>query len=190
MAYAFIGGIPVSGKSYLAQEICKETGAFYFGADDLREEMSKDPKLEYWTNFYWNLDEKEYYTNTPCEKQWENLTNQSEAFWLKILEEINKVKQQHSSAIFEGVNILPHLAKKDLDFPGIYLLGESVEQIFERNKQNPRWGQTEELQRIEAEVFFNCEGKMYKEEAEKYGYKTFGNADEAKEEVIKILRST
>lgn len=187
MSYIFIGGIPASGKSYLARKLCDETGAFYFSIDNLREEMSKDPKLEYWTNFYWNLNEDDYYKTTSCEGQWRNLVNQSEAFWPRILAEINKIKESHKSAIFEGVNILPHLAKKNLGFPGIFLLGESVEQIFERNKLSPRWGQTESLQRIEAEAFFKCEGKMYQQEAEKYGYKTFRDSRLAEDEIRRLL---
>jgi len=190
MAYVFIGGIPASGKSHLAKEISEEIGAFYFSTDNLREEFSKDPQLEKWVNFYWNLDEKDYYTNIPCENQWKNLVNQSEALWPKTLERIKQVMQTHAAAIFEGVNILPHLAKKDLDFSGVFLLGESVEQIFGRNKQNPRWGRTEELQKMEAEAFFNCEGKMYKQEAEKYGYKTFRSSEEAKAEVLRLLGET
>src|SRR3989344_9303191 len=190
MAYVFIGGIPASGKSHLAQTISNETGTFHFSTDNLREEFSKDPQLERWVNFYLNLGEKDYYTNIPCKKQWENLVNQSEALWPKTLESIKQIMQAHPTAVFEGVNILPHLAKKDLDFPGIFLLGESVEQIFGRNKENPRWGRTEELQKMEAEAFFHCEGKMYKEEAEKYGYKTFRSSEEAKAEVLRLLGET
>ena len=189
MGYVFIGGIPASGKSYLAREIANEIGTVYFGTDDIREKLSKDPELKHWVNFYWDLDEADYYKNTPCEKQWENLTKQSEAFWPTVLEKIKEIKKKHPQAIFEGVNILPHLAAKDLNFSGVYLLGESVDQIFERNKQNPRWGQTEELQRIEAEMFFNCEGKMYQQEAEKYGFKCFSDSNEAKQELLRLLKS-
>ena len=77
------------------------------------------------------------------------------------------------SAIFEGVNILPHLAHCDLNFKGIILLGESFEVILERNKKDPRWGQTEELQ---------------KKEAEKYGFKTFSDPMLAEKELLEILR--
>jgi hypothetical protein len=188
MTYVFIGGIPASGKSYLARDIASETGAYYFGIDSLRREMSKVPHLKYWTDYYRNLDEEEFYKNTPCEGQWEALCRQSEAFWPTILENINKTKSKYPSAIFEGVNLLPHLTSKYLDFPGIFLLGESFEQIFARNKERPRWGKTEEVQRLEAENFFHCEGMMYKQEAEKYGYKTFHNSNEAKVEILKLLK--
>lgn len=183
MSYVFISGIPASGKSFLAEKIAQKIGAFHLDTDTLREEMVKDPAIEPWINFYWKLDEKKYLTETPCYEQWQNLVKQSEAFWPTILEKIKKIKKTHQSAIFESVNILPHLAKRDLDFPGIVLLGESVEQIFERNKKNPRWGKTEELQRLEAEIFFNCERGNYKKEAEKYGFKTFTDSIEAEEEL-------
>lgn len=89
--------------------------------------------------------------------------------------------------IFEGVNILPHLAYKDLQIPGIAILGKSSEEILERNKQEPRWGETEELQKLEADAFFNGERPYYKKEAEKYGYPAFETPDEAWDTAINIL---
>lgn len=187
MGYVFIGGIPASGKSYLARKIAEKTGAFQLDIDTLRKEMSIDPQLEYWVNFFWNQNEHDYLTKTPCEDHWQNLVKQSEAFWPTILKRIKEVMESNKSAIFEGVNILPHLAKRDLNFAGVYLLGESFEQILERNKENPRWGQTEEVQKLEAELFFSCERPKYKEEAEKYSYKTFDNSELAEQEVLKLL---
>lgn len=179
MPYQFISGIPASGKTYLAKEISDKTDVFYLSIDDLRKEMAKDSKLLSWVNFYWDKNEKEYYEKTPCEKQWDNLVKQSEAFWPFILNKINEVKTTQSSAIFEGVNILPHLAKRDLDFQGIYLLGESEEKIFQRIKEEPRWGQNEQLQKMEAGAFFKCERHKYQEEAKKYGYRCFNDAKKA-----------
>jgi len=109
-------------------------------------------------------------------------------FYEKV-SQIGKIKQfaEGSSIIFEGDLGLPHLAKHDLNFPGIFLLGESLEQTFERNKIDPRWGETEELQRIEAEWFFVHGGKKLKEEAEKNEYETFQNSDKAEEAIRKML---
>ncbi len=188
MSYVFIGGIPASGKSLLAKKVAAKTQVFHLDIDTLREEMSKDIDLEPWVNFYNNQDEIEYLTETSCEEKWSNLVKQSEAFWPFILKKINEIKQTHKSAIFEAVNILPHLASRDLDFRGIFLLGESLEQIFERIKKNPRWGETEELQRLEAGVFFNCERKNYKREADKYGFKTFNSSDDAEQEMLKLFK--
>lgn len=188
MSYVFISGIPASGKSFLAAKLAKETGAFHLDIDTLRSEMNKDPELDAWINFYNNQDEIEYLTITSCEEKWSNLVKQSEAFWPFILKKTEETKKNHKSAIFEAVNILPHLAK-GLDFPGIYLLGESFKQIFERNKKNPRWGKTEELQRLEAETFFNCERENYKREAEKYGFKVFNNSEDAEQELLGLLKN-
>lgn len=185
--YIFIGGIPASGKTYLAKKVAEKTGAFHVDLDTLRQAILKDPTLEYWVNFFFNMDEEKYLEETSCEKHWENLVKQSEAFWPTIINKINGVMKTHKSAVFEGVNILPHLAKKDLHFPGIFLLGKSFEEIFRRITQNPRWGKTEKLQRKEAELFFNCEGSNYQEEVKKYGYKTFNNTNDAEEELIKLL---
>lgn len=188
MSYVFISGIPSSGKSFLARKVAQKTGTFHLDTDTLRDGMAKDPKLEPWVNFYWNQDERKYLTETPCGAQWQNLVRQSEAFWSTILKKIEEVKKSHKMAIFEGVNILPHLAAKDLDFPGVVLLGKSLEEIFERNKNNPRWGSTEELQRLEAEVFFYCERENYRREAEKYGFKTFTNPEQAERELLRLLK--
>ncbi len=185
--YIFIGGIPASGKSYLSRKVAEKTGAFHLDLDTLRKEMAKDPKLTYWVNFFFNRDEEKYLTNTSCEEHWENLVKQSEAFWPTILIKVKEVMNSRESAIFEGVNILPHLAKKDFNFPGIFLLGESFGQILERNKQNPRWGKTPKLQEMEAKLFFNCERLKYKEEAIKYGYKIFDDFNVAELEVLKLL---
>lgn len=188
MKYVFMGGVPASGKSFLADKVAKATGAIHISIDDLREGMSKDPQLEPWVNFFWKLDEEQYYNSTPCEEQWNNLIKQSEAFWPAILKKVDNVRKSGQPAIFEGVNILPHLAAKDFDFPGIFLLGSSLDEIFERNRKAPRWGNTEVLQKMEAEAFFNCERPKYQKEAERCGYKTFTNSAEAERELLSLLQ--
>lgn len=188
MKYVFISGIPASGKSYLAAKVAIVTGALHFKVDDWREEFRKDRHAN-WVDFFWNKNEAEYWKNTDCEEHWKNIVKQSEALWPEIVSKIGKIVKLGKPAIFEGVNILPHLAHKDLDFKGIFLLGESLETILERNKKDPRWGQTEELQIKEAEAFWNCEGPKYKQEAKKYGFKTFTDPILAEKELLEILRA-
>ena len=185
--YVFISGIPASGKSYLADKVAKIAGVQHIKIDDWREEIRKSPELEKWVDFFWNQDEKEYWKITSCDQQWENLRKQSEAFWLIFLQRIKEIQGSGKGAIFEGVNILPHLAHRDLDFGGIFLLGESFETILERNKRDPRWGEADELQNLEAEAFWNCERPKYKQEAEKYGFKTFSDPILAEKELLEIL---
>lgn len=185
--YIFIGGIPASGKSYLAKKVAEKTGAFHLNLDTLRAEMTSDSKLKYWVDFFFNQNEEKYLKEVSCENHWQNLVAQSEAFWPTILNKVREITGSYQSVIIEGVNILPHLAKKDFNFPGIFLLGDSFEQILERNKKNPRWGKTEELQKKEAELFFNCERLKYKQEAGKYGYKTFVKFEEAEKEIFNLL---
>lgn len=186
MRYVFISGIPASGKSYLAQKVAKITGALHFKVDDWREEFRVDKHAD-WVDFFWNKNESDYWDKTGCEKHWQNIVKQSEALWPDIVKKIKEVVKSGKPAIFEGVNILPHLAKQDLNFEGIVLLGESIEIIFERNKEDPRWGKTETLQLKEAEVFYNCEGKRYQAEAEKQGYKAFSDIKLAEAELVKLL---
>ena len=187
MKYLFISGIPTAGKSYLAERVAQKTNSLHIDIDDLREEMSKNPNLKSWVNFFSDKNEEKYWNTITLEEHWSNLLKQSEAFWPTILEKIHKIQQTGEDAIFEGVNILPHLAHKDLDFPGIVLLGESESAVFERCKRDPRWGKTAELQKKEAEWFFVHEGKKYKEEANKYGYQVFTNAEEAEKELLKLM---
>ena len=187
MIHAFISGIPASGKSYLASRVTKNIGIRHMTIDDWREEFCNDPELKKWVNFFSDKNEVEYWQATNCEKHWENLKKQSKALWPAFLKQIKEIQSTGKPTLFEGVNILPHLAKKDLDFQGIFLLGKSWEEIFERNKLEPRWGMSEKLQKKEAEVFYSCEGPMYKKEAEQYGYKTFTNIEEAEQELLKML---
>ena len=187
MKYIFISGIPASGKSYLAAKVAKEVDALHIEIDDLREEMRNDMELRKWVDFFWNQDEIEYWKNTGCNQQWENLKKQSEAFFPAILKRVREVQESGKPAIFEGVNILPHLAAGILQFSGIVLIGDSFEDIFERNKKEPRWGKTEELQRKEAEAFYNCERPRYTVEAEKYGYQVFSDIKEAEKKLLEIF---
>ncbi|KKT42263.1 hypothetical protein A2W54_02915 [Candidatus Giovannonibacteria bacterium RIFCSPHIGHO2_02_43_13] len=184
----FITGIPTAGKSYLAKRITDELGGKSISTDDLREKLENDPKYEPWVNFYLNQDEKIYYTSTNHDQQWQNLVRQSEALWPGILEILDKSVSNEKMVIFEGVNILPHLAKRDLKFPGIVLIGKSFDETFERNKKDPRWGKTEELQKLEAEAFFYGERPHYKEEAEKYGYPVFDDVENAFKEATNLLK--
>lgn len=187
MNNVFISGIPASGKSYLAEKIVKARGVKHIDIDRLRQTMVQDPHLKPWVNFFWEKDEERYWANVTCEEHWENLKKQSEAFWPVIKKKVNEIISQGIPAIFEGVNILPHLAAKDFTFPGIFLLGESAEMIFERIKKDPRWGKTEALQRKEAEMLFLCERPKLEKEAKKFGFETFVDQDEAEKELLHLL---
>jgi len=188
MKYVFISGIPAAGKSYIAERVAKTIGVMHIDIDEWREEMKSEPELKSWVDFFWNKNEEEYWRITSCEEHWENLKKQSEAFWPTILKRIKKIQKSDKPAIFEGVNILPYLAHRDFPFKGIVLLGRSVEEIFERNKRSPRWGQSKELQKIEAEKFYNCEGPMYRKDAEKYNFKVFTDPIQAEKELLRLLQ--
>lgn len=190
MTHVFITGISTSVKSYLAKRVAEKTNSIHVEIDKFRDGMTNDPALEPWVNFYWNQDETNYWKNTNPEEDWINLVKQSEALWPKTLKKINEMikEEPNRSFIFEGVSMLPHLVKKDLDINGIVLLGESEQILFERLKKSPRWGETEDLQKIETNRSFNHERNYYKKEAEKYGYPIFDNANDAEEKLVKLLK--
>lgn len=185
----FITGIPTAGKSYLAKKLAEEVSGICVSVDDMREELSKDERYKKWVNYYLDQDEKTYYTTTTYDEQWKNLVAQSEGFWPGILTGLAQYANEDRPVIFEGVNILPHLAHRDLQIPGIAIIGRSLKETFERNKKEPRWGATEELQKLEADAFFNGERPHYKDDAEKFGYPVFQTPDEAWATAIQILTS-
>lgn len=184
----FITGIPTGGKSYLSEKLEKNFGATHIELDDLREDLISHPKYGKWVSFYYNKDEKDYLENTLPENKWSDLVKQSEEIWPALKEEIEKYNDEEKVIVFESVNLLPHLVQKD--FPGseqLVLIGESLESTFTRNKKSPRWGGTEELQKLEADNFFNVERPRYREEAEKYNLPVFETADAALHYVIKNI---
>jgi hypothetical protein len=183
----FITGIPTGGKSYLGEKLAKEVSGICVSVDDMREDLVKEERYKKWVNYYLDKDEYKYYTTTNYEEQWKNLVAQSEGFWPGILMKFAKYDAETRPVIFEGVNILPHLASQDLRIPGIAIIGRTFEETLERNSKDPRWGSTEELQRLEADSFFNGERPRYKEEAERYGYPVFETSDEAYATAIHIL---
>jgi hypothetical protein len=183
----FITGIPTSGKSYLAKKLANDFGGVMVLLDDHREKVATDDKYRDFVNFYINKDELDYYTHTTPENRWQDLVNQSEGLWPAYVEEINKFKDEKRLVIFESVNLLPHLIKNTFEFPAVVLIGKTYEETLKRNIAEPRWGNTRELQELEADAFFYAERPKYVQEAEKCGYPVYESADEAYVEVKKIL---
>jgi len=121
--------------------------------------------------------------------QWKNLVNQSEGLWPGILEKVRQYENEPRPVIFEGVNLLPHLAHMDLPgVPGIAILGSSLQETLKRNTERPRWGNTLELQTMEAEAFFNIERPRYEQESKKYGCQTFDTAEAAWATALNFLQ--
>jgi hypothetical protein len=184
----FITGIPTAGKSHLSDKIAAAVRGVHVRIDSICDEL-KESSEEYkrWIDFYWDQDEYTYYTTTSHEQQWINLVAQAEHVWPGILEHIKKYDNEEKPVIFDGVLILPHLANRDLSFPGIALVGKSFEETLARNKLEPRWGDTEELQKMEAESFFYCERPRYIEEAKKFGYPVFEEPEGAYAHALALL---
>lgn len=183
----FITGIPTSGKTYLGNKLAEAVGGICVSIDNMRVDLVKEEKYKKWVNYYLDKDEYSYYSTTSYDKQWSNLVEQSEGLWPGTLERIVKYKGEKRPVIFEGVSMLPHLVDRDLHIPGIVLIGRSFEEILQRNMRNPRWGDSESLQKMEAKSFFECERPHYTEEADKYGCSVFETPDEAWSSAIKIL---
>jgi adenylate kinase len=175
----FITGIPTAGKSYLAKKIANAIGGTPVLLDDFREGLRTEEAYKKWVDFYLDRDESNYLTDTSPDQMWSNLVTQSESLWPAFFKKIESYETAAGWVIFECVNILPHLAKRDLRFPGVVLIGSSYEDVLERNKRDPRWSSNIHLQELEAKMFFEIERPYYKAEAEKYGYPIFEKADDA-----------
>lgn len=182
--YAFIGGTPASGKSYLAKKFVNDSGLdiTVISMDDLWKEMIKDPKLKKWVNLFWNMDEKKHWESTNYEKHMKLLVEQAEAFFPSIIKKVDEVKAKGEYAIFEGVSLLPHLVKRHFDFPGLFLVSDDEDMLFKRLNENPRWSKNGDLQKLEATYFVQYETRFIREEAAKYGYKVFNDSVDAEEE--------
>lgn len=187
--YVFIGGTPAAGKTFTAKKFIEHSGKniFLVSIDDLRNEFAEDPKIKYWVDYFWNQDEKEYWKNITYKKASRELIEQSKTFWPRILEVISQTKKKCEHAIFEAVNILPHLAYKDLNFPGFFLICEDYQTILERNMKAPRWGKTKELQELETKYFIEHDVRFIKEEAKKYNFKVFNNEKSASDELARLF---
>jgi broad-specificity NMP kinase len=175
----FITGIPTAGKSYLAKKLAKELKGRAVLLDDFREALQSDEKYKNWVNFYLAQDEKAYLEENNSDQMWKNLVLQSEALWPAFFKKIMSYESERKPIIFECVNILPHLAHRDIQFPGIVMIGSSYQQTLERNLKEPRWSNDPELQELEAKMFFYIERPHYKSEAEKYSYPVFEDSEEA-----------
>ena len=186
----FITGIPTAGKSYLAKRLAEEVGGVAVCLDDFREGLVEDEKYRKWVNFYLDQDEKSYLTESSPDVQWNNLVRQSEALWPVFIEKMFSYAEEQRPVIFECVNILPHLARRDLDFPGIVLLGSSYEEVLKRNVEDPRWGNTRDLQELEAKTFWEIERPRYKTEAERCRYPTYRSPEEAYTSGIQMLEGS
>ena len=201
----FITGIPTAGKSYLAKKIVKETGGFCLETDNLREELAKNHRYRKWAKFFEETDKLDYFDNDP-EEQWRILDEQHEKLWPGVLEKIReyengkiplkseiaahlrKPMSKKRPIVFEGIGISPRFAQRDLDFPGVVLVGKSFEDVLENNRRKPRWGETEELIKKAAEAFWFTHRPHYITEAESCGYRVFEDADEAYREIVKMLK--
>lgn len=188
MNSVFITGTSTVGKTHLANKLAASLGIKRVGTDAMRIEMLKDPLLEPWVNFYFDKDKEQFLTTTTCAEKWQKLVNQSEAFWPTIKKNIEAALASGETAIFEGVNLLPHLMK-EIEIKGVVLSATSEEDIFERLKLNPRWGKEEKLQRLEAHNYFTCEGPGFLVEAEQFGIQSFSDISAAEIELRRLILS-
>ncbi len=183
-----ITGIPTAGKSTLAQNIADETNGIVLATDVIRKELVTNPIYEPWVNFYREKDPYEYYTNTNPKEQWKTLYDQSVNIWPGILEVINHYKDEQKLVIVEGVSALPELIHRDLGWPCLVLVNNSLEETHRRNKIKPRWGiKDPETLLLNSKGFYSIEGPEYIKQAKEFGYPVFDNNEAARKYILKTL---
>lgn len=187
--YAFIGGTPAAGKSHLAKKFIKGANLNIerVEIDSFRKTFAKNPELDKWVKVFSSKDELKYWSETTAQAHLNNVIAQSEAFWPEIIKIVNEVKRNHEHAVFEAVNLLPHLAHTDFDFPGIFLILEDKAELLKRLDKSPRWGNTADRQELEAKFWIEWEARFIKDEALKYNYPIFKNSNEALKELNRIF---
>lgn len=187
--FAFIGGTPAAGKSYLARKFIEKSKLKieYIEMDTLREKFARDPALDYWVKFLESKDELKYWNKVTAKEHLDNMIAQSEAFWPEIVKKVKSIQRNNEHAIFEAVNILPHLAYKDFDFPGLFLVQDDVNELRKRLETNPRWGESKELIELEAKFFTEWEGEYIKREAKEYKYPVFDESEDAEKYLEQIF---
>lgn len=207
-AKIFITGIPTAGKSYLARRLVRETGGICLETDNLWETLAQDSRYRPGASFFLSADRSVSFADRDYETQWQILVRHHEQVWPGILDKIRdyelgriplkskiaarlrKLFDAQRPLIFEGASLLPHLARRDLPFPGIVLIGRSFQDVLDRNREKPRWGASEKLQRLSAHSFWHVHRPHYIAEAERCGYPIFENADDAYAEALRLLGRT
>lgn len=183
----FIGGIPTAGKSTLAVQLAAECDGVVIHLDNWREELRNDPALAGWVDFFWNQDEAAYWRDANPDDEWRHMVDQQEALWPSLSARLKQAIYAKPT-IVEGVSILPHFIATDFPgVPGLFLLGESLEDTLKRNRERPRWSQDPAHQEYEARAFFEWEGPRLQAEADAYGYPAFRSQVQALEEARRFL---
>jgi 2-phosphoglycerate kinase len=184
MPHVFIGGVPAAGKTTLAKKLAYETGAKLYSIDSWRDEVRDHPHYGKAVKFFSDQDEDLYWQQHKPVDYWNHLVWQAETLWPHFEQKIaNYSPNDH--IIFEGVYILPHLAKSS-KLQGVYLVCEDEQILYDRIRRVNRWGNLEHQLRTEAK-YFSERSKILRIEAEKYGYNFFYDKTKAKHELLKIL---
>lgn len=183
--HLFIGGPPTSGKSYLAEKISQEMGTLHICTDKLRKKITfNDESFFVWKEFFISKP-SEYWDLVTGEEYVKDCRLQTEAFWPKLVEEIKQLQLEHVAVIFEGVDMLPDLVRRDLDLEGIYLVCKSEGESYLRNKE--RWGESDKLLQRESVLYATDEAMEIRRLAGEFGYKVFSNSQEAEAELLSLL---
>jgi len=189
--YAFIGGAPTSGKTHLAAKFIEESklDIKHVKLDDIRKSLVEDIRFKSWVNFFHDQDEKKYWEKTTPINHAENYISQSLALWPEILINIHKKINLFEHAIFEGVSILPELARKNLDFPGFFMSIDDPEKSYIRIKAHSRWGHSDDLMRKEAMAFVRGSNVFLTRSAKEYGYKVIEDFESGLQELYKFFNN-
>jgi hypothetical protein len=113
----------------------------------------------------------------------ENNCDEVGKFLLKLKE--NGYIKKIGVSIYEPYQL--EFLVKYFDFSGIYLTAPEPEEILRRIKMKKRWGEGDNLHKMEVKFFIECFDNNFKKDAKRHGYKCFSNSIKAEKEILDIL---
>ena len=193
-----IGGAPTVGKSTVAELIAKKLNIPWISTDQIRQIMRATVKRENMPDLFnpEGYTAETFLTKFSAEEIVEIEMKQGDATWIGIKKIIDDDFTWKNGFIIEGVNILPHLVKKDFgedkNIKTIFLIDENADKIrhviFNRGLWDDAHTYPDYIKEKEIEwvLLFNKKIRM---EAEKYDYpfiEVTKNLNDI-EKIIKIL---
>lgn len=178
----FVTGNSTAGKSTLAKLLAEKLGVSRASGDGMRVGLYRDSRYGPIARFYADQKcEAAYYAGTDPDERWENLREQSLALWPPLFFKLLcGYRIRPGPLVFEGVNLMPDLVAQD--FPGtpiVAVVCEDEALVLRRLAEAPRWGNTPELQALEAREIAVEQAPRYRELTLAHGGQVFSSAEAA-----------
>lgn len=174
-----IGGAPTAGKSTMAGLIAKKLNIPWISTDQIREIMRVTARREDMPKLFTpeGYTAEKFLTEFSAEEIVRMEMEQGEAAWIGIKKIIEDDYTWKDGFVVEGVNILPHLVKKDFgddkNVKAVFLVDEDADRtrhvVFTRGLWDDANTYSDDVKEKEVEWSLLFSHKI-KSEAETHGY--------------------